>query len=260
MRCLTSFHNRCMRTILGVTRYQQWTERLTSKTLSGRFGMGLSILDIITDRRRLQWLGHVGRMSAERLPKMLLFGELRKKRPCHGTKKRWRDLVSHDLQAIGMERRWYQWCQDRQQWRTCREGVETIATRRATNTCAANTRPKTHMLFVIVEDHLDDLVISPDIRNSVHKNLVSCPGFPRARLSQKSFCGRVQGSRCCMWWVGRWWRCGIVVVSLAQDLISQSSSPTQTIFRLVFICLLPVHPAVIGDLAFAGVQIQGLFL
>ncbi len=107
MRC---FHNRCVRTILGVTRYQQWTERLTSKTLSGRFGMGLSILDIITDRRRLQWLGHVGRMSAERLPKMLLFGELRKKRPCHGTKKRWRDLVSRDLQAIGMARRWYQRC------------------------------------------------------------------------------------------------------------------------------------------------------
>ncbi len=29
--------------------------------------MGRSILDIITDRR-LQWLVHVGRMSAERLP------------------------------------------------------------------------------------------------------------------------------------------------------------------------------------------------
>ncbi len=28
-----------------------------------------------------------------------------------------RDLVSRDLQAIGMERRWYQWCQDRHQWR-----------------------------------------------------------------------------------------------------------------------------------------------
>ncbi len=47
------------------------------------------------------------KMSAERLPKMLFFGELRKKRPCHWTKKRWRDLVSRDLLAIGVARRWY---------------------------------------------------------------------------------------------------------------------------------------------------------
>ncbi len=42
-----------------------------------------------------------------------------------------------------------------------------------------------------------------------------------------------------------------------------SSSPTLAIFTVWFsICLPPappVHPAVIGDLAFAGVQIQGLF-
>ncbi len=42
-----------------------------------------------------------------------------------------------------------------------------------------------------------------------------------------------------------------------------SSSPTQTIFPSDFsICLPPappVHPAVIGYLAFAGVRIQGLF-
>ncbi len=41
-----------------------------------------------------------------------------------------------------------------------------------------------------------------------------------------------------------------------------SSSPTQAISIYFSICLPPappVHPAVIGDLAFAGVQIQGLF-
>ena len=54
-------------------------------------------------------------------------------------KKRWRDLVSRDLQDIGMEGRWYQQCQDRQQWRrTCGEGVQTIARCRITNSYAAN--------------------------------------------------------------------------------------------------------------------------
>ena len=34
VRRLNSFHNRCIRTILGVTRYQQWKERISSKHLS----------------------------------------------------------------------------------------------------------------------------------------------------------------------------------------------------------------------------------
>lgn len=138
VRRLTSFHNRCVRTILGVTRYQQWKERLTSRTLSGRFGMEWSIPDYIMDKR-LQWLGHVGRMNEERLPKIMLFGEMRKKRPCHGTKKRWRDMTSGDLQAIGMKEGWYQLCQDKKDWcGRCRKGVDEVASCRRRNTCAAN--------------------------------------------------------------------------------------------------------------------------
>ncbi len=48
----------------------------------------------------------------------------------------------------------------------------------------------------------------------------------------------------------------VVVVLLAQGLRSPSSSPTLAIFpSSISICLSsapPVHPAVIGDLAFAG--------
>ena len=36
-----------------------------------------------------------------------LFGELEKKRPCHGTKKRWHDGIKADLQAIGIGDNWY---------------------------------------------------------------------------------------------------------------------------------------------------------
>ena len=62
---------------------------------------------------RLRWLGHLGRMEPERIPKQLLFGELEEKRPSHGTKRRWRDVVKSDLQVIGIQDRWYELCQDR---------------------------------------------------------------------------------------------------------------------------------------------------
>ena len=64
----------------------------------------------------LKWLGHVGRMDEGRLPKKLLFGELRKTRPSHGSKRRWRDLASQDLKAICAEDTWYKRCQDRKGW------------------------------------------------------------------------------------------------------------------------------------------------
>ena len=141
VRRLTTFHNRCVRTILGVTRYEQWEQRLTSTTLANRFSMDWSGMDIIMDRR-LQWLGHLGCMHGEKLPKKMLFGERRKKRPCHGTKKRWRDQISRDLQAIGLKEGWYKLCQDRKEWLVrCREGVDEVPFciwKR--NTCAANRR------------------------------------------------------------------------------------------------------------------------
>ena len=106
-----------------------------------------SIPDIVMDRR-LQWLGHLGRMEDDRLPKKVLFGELRKKRACHGPKKRWRDQMSGDLQAMRMKEGWYQLCQDREEWAVrCREGVSEVASCRRRNTCAAN-RPAQDRTFL----------------------------------------------------------------------------------------------------------------
>ena len=145
-RRLNSFHNRCIRTILGVTRYQQWNERLTSQSLSHRFGLQHSISDIILEQC-LRWLGHVGRMDEERLPNRLLFGELNMKRPCHGAKKRWRDILKVDLQAIGVYVRWYELCQDRKGWfHLCLDGVEKISTSRRWNTCSANKQSELRTL------------------------------------------------------------------------------------------------------------------
>ena len=77
-------------------------------------------------------------MDSKRLPKQLLFGELTKKRPFHGTKKRWRDEVMRDLKAIGMED-WYAVCQDWERWSSlCAVAIEEVAQCREENTCTAN--------------------------------------------------------------------------------------------------------------------------
>ena len=70
-RKLESFHNRCLRGILGITYEQQRMERITSIQIAKRFGMEDSLEDTIT-ARRLRWLGHLARMEGDRVPKKVL--------------------------------------------------------------------------------------------------------------------------------------------------------------------------------------------
>ena len=62
-------------------------------------------------------------MEPHRSPNQLLFGELSKKRPQHSTKKRWRDLVTSDVQCIGAGDRWYDLAQDNGEWRALYSSV-----------------------------------------------------------------------------------------------------------------------------------------
>ena len=115
VRKLRGFHNRCIRCMLGVSRLQQWKERITSRELAKAFGMTESVTDILR-KHRLRWLGHVARMDNDRIPKQLLFGELLRPRPSHGTKRRWRDLARGDVQLMGLGETWYEAAQDRNRW------------------------------------------------------------------------------------------------------------------------------------------------
>ena len=69
----------------------------------------------------------------------MCIGELRKKRPRHGAKKRWRDVARANVEAIGASEKWNRVCQDRKTWfQICCEGVEKVSKTRLASTCPAN--------------------------------------------------------------------------------------------------------------------------
>ena len=112
---LDSFHHRCLRAILRVSRWDQQRQHMSNKDLRLRWGDVGQITDIIR-KRRLQWLGHVARMPPDRTPKQLLFGWLPRSRPPHGPRLRWKDRVTTDLRKLAVHR-WYAVAQDRVEWR-----------------------------------------------------------------------------------------------------------------------------------------------
>ena len=118
IRQLNVFHHQCARLILGISRQQQLCQRLSSLELARAFGVETDMVDIVREHR-LRWLGHVARMSDDRTPKCVLFGELPSTRPQHGPKKRWRDCVVGDLSSCNVPlSSWMESAMDRPAWRS----------------------------------------------------------------------------------------------------------------------------------------------
>ena len=119
LRRLNAFHHQCVRAIVGISRHQQWDDRVPPSTLEKTLGIDLDIGNIIRERRQ-RWLGHTGRMDDDRLPKCTLFGELSATRPQHGPRKRWRDVVVDDFNRIHPpvpEKEWLGTAQNCSEWR-----------------------------------------------------------------------------------------------------------------------------------------------
>ena len=105
---VNTFHHRCIRTILGISNRQQWSERITMAEVRRRWGDEETVGEKI-QKRRLEWLGHLARMLDHRLPKVMLFSWLLQPRPRCGPRKRWRDVVRKDLRDVEVgEREWYE--------------------------------------------------------------------------------------------------------------------------------------------------------
>ena len=96
LKRLNAFHHHNIRTVLGITNRQQWDLRISSTMMRDLWGDSETI-EVKVTKRRLEWLGHVARMSDDRAPKKTLFGWLPQTRPQGGPRKRWKDQIRKDL-------------------------------------------------------------------------------------------------------------------------------------------------------------------
>jgi len=63
--------------------------------------------------QRISWLGHLGRLEEDRMPKKNFTEELKGKRRRGRPRKRWKEEVERDLQVLGV-RRWKELVADRE--------------------------------------------------------------------------------------------------------------------------------------------------
>ena len=74
----------------------QISQHINNEKVRNRVGLLVTLADMISCRR-LRWLGHVARISDDRLPKQLLFGWLSQ---CHGC---CRDKFRRNLKAFQID-------------------------------------------------------------------------------------------------------------------------------------------------------------
>ena len=106
---MQTFCMRCLRDIVGVSKWDQWTNEAVLER-AGEYPVGEQIR-----RRRMQWLGHLERMSPDRVQRAILrarpTGRTRTK---GGQKQRWIDVVNEDLKDVPD---WRSFVRDRGKWR-----------------------------------------------------------------------------------------------------------------------------------------------
>ena len=116
---LSTFHMRCIRSILGITQLDIWTSRVTNTEVLAIWNSARQD-DLPTRllRRRTEWLGHLCRMEEERTPRQLVFSALLPTRPACGPRKRWRDALGADVRCLDLgDEEWFDLAQERSTWR-----------------------------------------------------------------------------------------------------------------------------------------------
>ena len=123
IRLLERFHIRCVREMLGLT----WRDKVTHIDMLAR--VGLPSIECLIGKNQLRWVGHVRRMSEERYPRLVLYGQLSEgMRPAHGPKKRYKDHIKKTMKNFGMRSEDLEAdAADRSLWRSkCHQGAETF--------------------------------------------------------------------------------------------------------------------------------------
>ena len=90
---------RVLRMISGVSKWDQWHERISNDTIRNR--LGVTDIDEAARQSRLRWWGHVQRMEDDRLPKQIMNCLVGGKRGRGRPRRRWEDSVGNDLDVRG---------------------------------------------------------------------------------------------------------------------------------------------------------------
>ena len=109
---LNYFHTTCLRIILSI----KWQDMVPDTEVLTR--AGIPSIHTILQKAQVRWAGHVTRMSDDRLPKQLLYGELcYGKRSLGGQKKRFTDTIKQTLTSFNIDvTNWEVCAHDRPLW------------------------------------------------------------------------------------------------------------------------------------------------
>ena len=96
MNKLCAFYNSCLRKICNI----YWPSKITNNDLYQK--TGCTSINVEIKKRRLRWLGHVLRMSQDRIPKVALKWTPLGKRKRGKLKTTWRKTVEMELKEFGL--------------------------------------------------------------------------------------------------------------------------------------------------------------
>jgi len=127
LKKLETFHIRSLQRMMSLT----WRDRVLHSEILQRANT-MSVEAMIIERQ-YRWSGHVIRMDASRLPRVMLYGELYDgQRHCGAPKKRFKDQLKANMRICDMNPGCLEeLVVDRAEWRQCyREGVQLFEQRR----------------------------------------------------------------------------------------------------------------------------------
>ena len=118
---LEAFHMRCLRRICNI----RWQDRVPNTDILEK--CGLTSIEALLINSQMRWAGHVVRMNDERIPKALLYGQLKDcGRHAGRPRLRYKDNLKHNLKICKMNMKtWEADATNRPSWRSeCRVAVE----------------------------------------------------------------------------------------------------------------------------------------
>ena len=114
VRVLERFHQRCLRSILGI----KWQDHVSNEEVLQR--ASLPSIESILLQVQLRWAGHITRMEDVRIPKAVIFNELQEGNRDRGARRqRYKDQLKRQLVRAGISHQSRQQeASDRDSWRS----------------------------------------------------------------------------------------------------------------------------------------------